>query len=49
MTIRQHIRTISILLIVAIIAIIAGGYYLTRPDVATLPLEAVQGGAPQLV
>jgi glucose/arabinose dehydrogenase len=46
MTIRQHIRNISILLIVAIIA---GGYYLTRPDVATLPLDAVQGGAPKLL
>ena len=46
MTIRQHIRNIAIILIVAIIA---GGYYLTRPDVATLPLSDVQGGAPKLI
>ncbi|MFM9853835.1 MAG: PQQ-dependent sugar dehydrogenase [Sphingomonadaceae bacterium] len=46
MTRRQHIITITILLI---LALVGAGWFLSRPDVAQLPFEKVQGAAPKLI
>jgi glucose/arabinose dehydrogenase len=41
----KHIRNISILLIIAIIGI---GWYLSRPDVAQVPVEKLTGPTPEI-
>jgi glucose/arabinose dehydrogenase len=46
MTRRQHILTILILLL---IAIVGSGWFLSRPDVAQVPIAQVQGAAPKLI
>jgi glucose/arabinose dehydrogenase len=46
MTRRQHIITITILLI---LALVGAGWFFSRPDVAQLPFEKVQGVAPKLI
>jgi glucose/arabinose dehydrogenase len=46
MTRRQHIITIALLLM---IAIVGTGWFFSRPDVAQVPLVEVQGAAPKLV
>jgi glucose/arabinose dehydrogenase len=40
----RHVRNISILLVIAIIGI---GWYMTRPDVAQIPIEKLQGPTPE--
>jgi glucose/arabinose dehydrogenase len=42
----KHIRNLSI---IAILILIAAGYWLTRPDVATLPMDKVTGPNPEIV
>lgn len=41
----RHVRNIAILLVVAIIGM---GIYMTRPDVAQVPIEKLQGPVPEL-
>lgn len=41
----KHIRNISILLLIAAIGI---GYFLSRPDVAQVPVEKLQGPTPEI-
>jgi glucose/arabinose dehydrogenase len=42
----KHIRNLSI---IAILILIAVGYWLSRPDVATLPMDKVTGPNPEIV
>jgi glucose/arabinose dehydrogenase len=41
----KHIRNVSILVLIALIGI---GYYMTRPDVATVPVEKLTGPTPEI-
>jgi glucose/arabinose dehydrogenase len=41
----KHIRNVSILVVLALIGI---GYYMTRPDVATVPVEKLTGPTPEI-
>jgi glucose/arabinose dehydrogenase len=41
----KHIRNVSILVLIALAGI---GYYMTRPDVATVPVEKLTGTTPEI-
>jgi hypothetical protein len=41
----KHIRNVSILVLIALFGI---GYYMTRPDVATVPVEKLTGPTPEI-